>query len=98
MSVHSTGRGGAFGAKHFDASLLQSRRVIGLDAGAEGVFRMGTSTKFEMTSLYPAHREKVHGVAYRLIVDGLKGGRPGSRDSAGADLRDQNDGPVSFTI
>ncbi len=69
---------GLFGAKHFDASLLQSRRVIGLDAGAEGVFRMGTSTKFEMTSLYPAHREKVHGVAYHLIVDGLKGGDQGA--------------------
>lgn len=69
---------GLLGAKHFDASLIQSRKVIGLDAGSEGVFRMGTSTKFEMTSFYPTHREAVHGIAYHLVVDGLKGGDQGA--------------------
>ena len=69
---------GLIGAKYFDASRLQSRRVIGLDAGSEGVFRMGTSTKLEMTSLYPARREPLAGTVYRLTVAGLRGGDQGA--------------------
>lgn len=69
---------GLIGAKHFDVSRLRSRRVIGLDAGSEGVFRMGTSTKLEMTSLYLARREPTAGIVYRLTVSGLRGGDQGA--------------------
>lgn len=69
---------GLMGARYFDASLLKSRRVIGLDAGSEGIFRMGTSTKFKMTSLFPVRRETVKGKTFRLLVDGLRGGDQGA--------------------
>ena len=69
---------GLVGARYFDASLLKSRRVIGLDAGSEGVFRKGTSNKIEMTALFAVNREPVKGTVYRLLVDGLKGGDQGA--------------------
>lgn len=69
---------GLIGAKHFDVSRLQSRRVIGLDAGSEGVFRMGTSTKLELSSRYPARREPLEGTVYRFTVEGLRGGDQGA--------------------
>ncbi|MDO4267772.1 MAG: beta-Ala-His dipeptidase [Eubacteriales bacterium] len=69
---------GLVGAKYFDASLIQSRRAIGLDAGAEGVFRKGTSTKYEMTACLPVRREPVSGKAYCLEVSGLRGGDQGA--------------------
>lgn len=69
---------GLVGARYFDASLLRSRRVIGLDAGSEGVFRKGTSNKIEMTSRLAVNREPVKGAVYRMVVDGLKGGDQGA--------------------
>ncbi len=68
---------GCIGAKEFDVSLLQSRRAIGLDAGSEGVFRKGTTTKLEMTSCYNPNREPASGKIFRFYADGLKGGNQG---------------------
>ena len=69
---------GLVGAEYFDASQIRSRRVIGLDAGSEGVFRKGTTTKFEITSHFPVAREPRKGTLYRLYVSGLKGGDQGA--------------------
>ena len=69
---------GLIGAEYFDVSQIRSRRVIGLDAGSEGVFRKGTTTKFQITSHFPVVREPVKGTLYRLYVSGLKGGDQGA--------------------
>ena len=64
---------GMDGMKGFDINQIRSRRVIGLDAGEEGVFRMGTTTKIEMTSALPVNRETISGNTYEIVVDGLRG-------------------------
>ena len=62
---------GLDGAKGFDLSKIDSRRVIGLDAGSEGVFRKGTTTKVQMTSALKTDREEIKGRIYELVVEGL---------------------------
>ena len=69
---------GLDGAKGFDYDLIESRRVIGLDAGSEGVFRIGTTTKIQMTSALTTDRESVSGTVYELNVNGLRGGDQGA--------------------
>lgn len=69
---------GLVGAKHFDVNRIKSRTAIGLDAGSDGVFRKGTSTKYEMTSSFATKREKTTGSVFRLTVKGLKGGDQGA--------------------
>ena len=69
---------GLDGAKYFDLSKIDSRRVIGLDAGSEGVFCKGTTTKIQMTSALKAEREKAEGKIYDLVVEGLRGGDQGA--------------------
>ena len=68
---------GLDGMKGFDVSLIRSRRAIGLDAGSEGVFRMGTTTKIQITAGLAVKREKAKGRVYELLVDGLRGGTQG---------------------
>lgn len=69
---------GLVGAKAFDHTMIQSRRAIGLDAGSEGVFRKGTSTKIQMTAGFACRREPVSGTVYQLMISGLRGGDQGS--------------------
>lgn len=69
---------GLVGMEHFDVSHIRSRRAIGLDAGSEGVFRKGTTTKYEITSHFPLVREPVQGNVFRLYISGLKGGDQGA--------------------
>ena len=69
---------GLDGAKAFDMSKIDSRRMIGLDAGSEGVFRMGTTTKIQMTAALKTEREETKGKTYELLVDGLRGGDQGA--------------------
>lgn len=69
---------GLDGAKGFDLSKIDSRRVIGLDAGSEGVFRKGTTTKVQMTSALKTDREEIKGRIYELVVEGLRGGDQGA--------------------
>ncbi len=69
---------GLYGAEGFDLGLIQSRRVIGLDAGSEGVFRKGTTTKYLTESILRVSREPVKGTVYKLKIGGLKGGDQGA--------------------
>ncbi len=69
---------GLYGAEGFDMGLIHSRRVIGLDAGSEGVFRKGTTTKYLMESVLRVNREPVKGNVYKLKIGGLKGGDQGA--------------------
>ena len=41
------------------------------------MFRMGTTTKIEMTFSLPVRRERITGTTYKLVVDGLRGGSQG---------------------
>lgn len=68
---------GLDGAKAFDLQYVKARRVIGLDAGEEGVFRMGTTTKVLMNWAFPVKREKLLGTVFEITVDGLRGGTQG---------------------
>lgn len=67
---------GMLGADAFDLRHIKARRVIGLDAGSEGVFRKGVSSKYYEDIRFPVQREALHGKVYRLEVSGLKGGSP----------------------
>ena len=68
---------GLLGVKHLDTALIQARRAIGLDAGFEGVFCKGTSTKYSYILQRDLHRKASGAQAYRLLVDGLRGGMEG---------------------
>ena len=65
---------GLIGMKKFDLNQIKSRRAIGLDAGSEGVFRKGVSSKYKNTFSIPLNREKICGKIYEITVHGLKGG------------------------
>ncbi|HJB07544.1 MAG TPA: beta-Ala-His dipeptidase [Candidatus Enterocloster faecavium] len=69
---------GLYGAEGFDVNHIKARRVIGLDAGAEGVFRKGTTTKYLTESALEVKREQISGKVYRFYADGLKGGDQGA--------------------
>lgn len=68
---------GLLGVKHLDMGKIHARRAIGLDAGFEGVFCKGTSTKYSYELRLDVHREAFEGQAYRLLIDGLRGGMEG---------------------
>ncbi len=65
---------GMLGAEGFDAKNIRSRRVIGLDAGEEGVFRKGVSCKFYSGFDFPISREPFDGNCYEISVSGSKCG------------------------
>lgn len=65
---------GLHGVKGFDVGLLRARRVIGLDAGSEGVFRKGVSSKYINWFSLPVQREYTSGERCEIIVSGLRGG------------------------
>ena len=65
---------GCYGIQGFDMSLFHSRRVIGLDAGSEGVFRKGVSSKYINQYAIPVTREAAEGELWEICVYGLKGG------------------------
>lgn len=67
---------GMLGAEAFDLDQLHSRRVIGLDAGSEGVFRKGVSSKYKNEFKITIERETVDGDTFELCVSGLRGGSP----------------------
>lgn len=67
---------GMLGADGFDLSQIRARRVIGLDAGSEGVFRKGVSSKYKNVFKFPVEREKAGGETYEVTVSGLLGGSP----------------------
>lgn len=67
---------GMLGAEAFDLSHIRSKRVIGLDAGAEGVFRKGVSSKYINVFEFSVEREEICGESYELTVSGLRGGSP----------------------
>lgn len=65
------------GMRAFDLTQIKARRVIGLDAGEEGVFRTGTTTKTEITAALLTEREELRGNIFEVTVDGLRGGTQG---------------------
>lgn len=65
---------GLHGIEKFDLTQIKARRVIGLDAGAEGVFRKGVSTKYKNQFSLPVERELFEGTVYEIVVSGLRGG------------------------
>ena len=67
---------GMYGVKAFDISKIHSRRIIGLDAGEEGVFRKGVSSKYKNRFEVPINRQEINKQVYELKVKGLKGGSP----------------------
>ncbi len=64
------------GIKAFDFSWIHARRAIGLDAGSEGVFRKGVSTKYKNEFVLPIVRENADGQRAVVEVSGLRGGSP----------------------
>ena len=65
---------GMLGMMDFDLAQIKSRRVIGLDAGAEGIFRKGVSSKYKNKFSLPLRREECEGKVYDLEISGLCGG------------------------
>lgn len=65
---------GMLGMMDFDLDQIKSRRVIGMDAGAEGIFRKGVSSKYKNKFSIPLQREEYAGKVYELNISGLCGG------------------------
>lgn len=67
---------GLVGVSHFDVSKIQARRVIGLDAGSDGVFCKGTTTKHCLTIEKQVQWEMKSEPGWVFKVEGLRGGYP----------------------
>ena len=67
---------GLIGAAKFDAANIRSKRAIGLDAGSDGVFCKGTTTKHSLTIKKDFKTEKSTGQAWTFELSGLCGGYP----------------------
>jgi dipeptidase D len=65
---------GMLGIKEFDLNQIRARRGIGLDAGSEGVFRKGVSSKYTDRFRMDIDRVPADGIRYELIVSGFLGG------------------------
>ena len=78
---------GLCGIMGFDLSQIKARRVIGLDAGSDGVFRKGVSSKYLNQFSIPIQRETMTGRVYSIKINGLLGGHPSVAIPADRGLR-----------
>lgn len=68
---------GLLGAAALDASVLKGRRMINLDSEDEGIFTVSCAGGARANCAIPVDREAFGGTAFRLTVDGLRGGHSG---------------------
>ena len=69
---------GMIGANALDVSMLRGRRLLNLDSEEEGVITTGCAGGVCLTGEFGAESEEIHGMLYRLTVQGLIGGHSGT--------------------
>lgn len=68
---------GMYGAKNFDISLLEGRRMINLDHSVEGEILTSSAGGRKIKCTFPVNVENYTGIKYNLVISGLFGGHSG---------------------
>lgn len=68
---------GMDGAREIDLSMLKGSRMLNLDSEDEGIFLTSCAGGARVDCRLPLGREQMEGIAYEVVVGGLRGGHSG---------------------
>ncbi len=68
---------GMDGAREIDLSMLKGSRMLNLDSEDEGIFLTSCAGGARVDCRLPLKREDMEGIAYEVVVGGLRGGHSG---------------------
>lgn len=69
---------GMEGARQIDLSMLRGHRMLNLDSEEEGIFLTSCAGGARVDCRVPVEWESFEGIAYEVLVEGLKGGHSGT--------------------
>ncbi len=89
---------GLLGAAALDGSALEGRRMINLDSEDEGIFTVSCAGGARANCTIPVSREPFAGAAFRLVIEGLRGGHSGVEIDKGRANADKLMGRALYTL